>query len=161
MLILIDGHNLIPHIPGISLSDPDDEAKLVKILQDYGRIRQKKIEVYFDQAAIGRAGVKQYSRVKVIYVQKSQTADQAIMNRLKSLAKRSRNVVVVSSDRQVQQAARAAHATVIASSDFASEWQSLMMAEPDLDTRSQPLSEGEVEMWENLFQEKQDKKKKD
>ncbi len=28
MPILVDGHNLVPHVPGLSLRDPDDEMVL-------------------------------------------------------------------------------------------------------------------------------------
>jgi predicted RNA-binding protein with PIN domain len=152
MLLIIDGHNLIPHIPGLSLSDPDDEHKLIKVLQDYSRIRQKTIEVYFDQAAMGQAGQVHFGRIKAVYVQRGMTADQAIMNRLKKLGKRARNVVVVSSDRQVQQAARAVHAAVLTSEAFSAEYQGLIQEEPALDPRSRLLSPDEVEMWERFFQ---------
>jgi len=39
MPLLIDGHNLIGQIPDISLSDPDDEAKLVLLLRRYTTAR--------------------------------------------------------------------------------------------------------------------------
>ena len=152
MQLIVDGHNLIPHIPGLSLSDPDDEHKLIKVLQDYSRIRQNKIEVYFDQAAVGQAGQASFGQVKAVYVQRGMTADQAIMNRLKKLGKRARNVLVVSSDRQVQQAARAVHASVMTSDTFSAECQRLMQEEPELDPRSRLLSPDEVEMWERFFQ---------
>lgn len=152
MQYLIDGHNLIPHIPGLSLSDPDDEHKLIKVLQEYSRIRQKKIDVYFDQAAVGWAGQANFGQVKAVYVQRGMTADQAIMNRLKKLGKRARNVLVVSSDRQVQQAACAVHASVMTSDMFSAEYQRLMQEEPELDPRSRLLSPDEVEMWERFFQ---------
>jgi len=151
MAIIIDGHNLIPRIPGINLADPDDEEQLVRLLQDYCRLRRKQVEVYFDRAPAGQAGERKLGQVRAIFVREGMTADDAIMIRLRQLGKRARNFTVVSSDRQVQQAARAAHATVISANDFASEWQSLMMEEPDLDPRSQLLSEDEVEMWEDIF----------
>ncbi len=152
MQLIIDGHNLVPHIPGLSLSDPDDEHKLVKILQEYSRIRQKTIEVYFDRAAVGQVGEVNFGRVKAFYVQRRITADQAIINRLKKLGKRARNVVVVSSDRQVQQAARAVHATVMNSEVFSAEYQTLIQEEPELDPRNRLLSTDEVERWERFFQ---------
>ncbi len=56
MLILIDGHNLIPKIPGMSLADLDDENQLIPLLQTYCRKRRNTVEVYFDRAPVGRAG---------------------------------------------------------------------------------------------------------
>ena len=29
---VVDGHNLVPKVPGMSLSDPDDETKLISLL---------------------------------------------------------------------------------------------------------------------------------
>ena len=41
MLYLIDGHNLIGQMPGLSLDDPHDEAKLVERLKQlHGPQRQ-------------------------------------------------------------------------------------------------------------------------
>jgi predicted RNA-binding protein with PIN domain len=153
MKMIIDGHNLIPHIPGLSLAELDDEIKLVNILQDYGRLRRKSIEVYFDQAPVGQAGERQFGLVKAIFVLRGTTADQAIMDRLKKLGKRAKNVAVVSSDRQVQSAARTAHAKIITSADFAADWQKLLSQKPEIDPRSRPLSDTEVAMWEKLFSE--------
>lgn len=151
MMLIIDGHNLVPHIPGLSLSDPEDEYKLVIILQDYARLKRKSIEVYFDQAPVGKAGSKQNGLVKSIFVPRGITADEAIMERLRKLKNRARNVTVVSSDRQVEKAARAAHASVMSSGDFSKEWQKMAAEEPELDPRSRLLSSDEVDMWEDIF----------
>ncbi|MEA3328111.1 MAG: NYN domain-containing protein [Chloroflexota bacterium] len=152
MTLIIDGHNLIPHMPGVALSDPDDEEKLIKIIQDFCRVKGVSAEIYFDGAPTGYAGKKQFGRVCAHFVRKGITADEAIMVRLKQLGKRAKNMRVVSSDRQVQQAARASHASVISSSSFASDWQKNMEEIPELDPRSRLLSEAEVDDWERLFQ---------
>ena len=151
MAIIIDGHNLIPHIPGIDLSDPDDEEKLVRVLQEYGRLRRKQIEVYFDRAPVGFSGERNYGQVRAYFVRAGITADDAIMAKLKRLGKRAKNYTVVSSDRQIQQAARAAHAVVIDSATFAADWQRLIDQEPALDPQNQPLSAAELKAWEDLF----------
>lgn len=151
MTLLIDGHNLIPHIQGLNLSDPDDETKLIKILQEYCRLRRKKVLVYFDQAPAGLSGIRRYGSVQAHFVQSGRTADDAIIEKLKKLGKRARNVTVVSSDRQVQQAARAVHASVISSQAFAAEWEALISEQPSLDPRNRQLSEEELADWEALF----------
>ncbi len=154
MAIIIDGHNLIPKLPGISLADLDDEEKLIKLLQEYCRLRRKTVEVYFDRALAGHAGKSRHGQVRAYFIQKGVTADEAIMAKLSKLGKRAKNVTVVSSDRQVQQAARAVHAKVISSEDFVAEWQSLVAEQPDLDPRNKALTQEEVEAWEDLFQNK-------
>ena len=152
MTLIIDGHNLIPHMPGVALSDPDDEDKLIQIIQDYCRVKRTAAEVFFDGAPTGFAGKKQFGKVRAHFVRKRITADEAIMARLKQLGKRARNVRVVSSDRQVQQAARASHAQVISSASFAADWQTIAERTPELDPRSRLLSEEELADWERLFQ---------
>ncbi len=153
MILIVDGHNLIPHLPGFSLGDEDDETQLIRLLQEYARLRRKSIEVYFDRAPAAQAGMRKFGRVQAHFVRSGTTADDAIMERLRSLGKRAKNVQVVSSDRQVQVAARAVHATVITSQAFASEWQNLTAEEPELNPRNRLLSEKEVEAWERLFQQ--------
>jgi hypothetical protein len=73
------------------------------------------------------------------------------MDRLAELGKRARNVVVVSSDRQVRQAARAVHAKVISSQAFAAEMRAVFEDEPELDPRNRLLSQEEVAEWEAFF----------
>ena len=114
-------------------------------------MRRKKATVYFDQAPPGFSGVVSHGRVKAHYVQRGKTADDAIMDALNKLGKRARNVTVVSSDRQVQQAARAVHAKVVSSKEFADDWAALTMVEPTLDPRSRQLTDQELADWEALF----------
>lgn len=150
MALIIDGHNLIPKA-GINLSDPDDEAQLIHLLQEFCRQQRKIVEVYFDQAPAGYAGEQQYGQVRAIFVHSGITADDAIMAHLQQLGKRARQAQVVSSDRQVQQAARAVHATVISSEEFARGLQLLVDETPELDPRNRLLSEEEMVEWEALF----------
>jgi len=46
--IIIDGHNLIPKVSGIQLSDPEDENKLLEMLNEYCRLSRTQAEVFFD-----------------------------------------------------------------------------------------------------------------
>lgn len=154
MTYIIDGHNLIPKIPGINLSDTDDENKLIHILQQFCRLRRTKAIVYFDQAPPGMSGGKNFGSVRANYIRQGRTADDAIMEKLRNMGRRARNVTVISSDRQVQQAARAVHAKVMSSEDFAAKWESLISEDPTLDPRVQPLSEEELAEWEALFKER-------
>lgn len=154
MALIIDGHNLIPRIPGINLSDPDDEEQLIRVLQDYCRLRRKTAEVFFDRAPAGWAGVRQHGLVKAHFVREGTTADDAIIAYLKKLGKRAKNVTLVSSDRQVVAAARAVHAQVMKAEAFAAEWAQLTKEEPGLDPREQPPSEEDIRAWEQLFRRK-------
>jgi uncharacterized protein len=120
-MLVIDGHNLIPKIPGMSLGDMDDEERLLALLQVYARVRRKKIDVFFDGAPPGQSGQRVYGLVRAHFVQAGRTADEAIRLQLVALGKAARNASVVTADRQVQANARALHAQVISSEAFAAE----------------------------------------
>jgi hypothetical protein len=151
MAIIIDGHNLIPHLQGMSLSDPDDEENLIRQLQAYCQKARKRVTVYFDRAPAGMAGERQFGSVRAVFVREGMTADEAIMVHLKRLGKRARNVIVVSSDRQVKQAARAVHARVKTSEVFAAEMVLNITEESDFNPRNRLLSQEEVAEWEAFF----------
>lgn len=117
MPYLIDGHNLIPKA-GISLASPDDEMELVAALQEFARISRLEVEVFFDGAPPGEARSRRFGKVTAHFVPLGATADAAIKARLKKLAKAARTWVVVTSDRDVQLASRAAGARVVSSEEF-------------------------------------------
>ena len=119
MPYLIDGHNLIPKVPGLSLDAVDDEMQLVEMLQEFCRRKGKRVEVFFDKAPPGGRRVRVFGSVTARFVGQGATADDAIMGRLARLGRAARNWTVVSSDRQVRTAARAKHATSLPSEDFA------------------------------------------
>jgi predicted RNA-binding protein with PIN domain len=150
---LIDGHNLIAKIPGLSLSMPDDEERLIELLNRFGREGRRKLEVYFDGAPPGQAGVRDYGRVRAHFVAAGQTADAAIRGRLVKLGKSASGWVVVSSDREVQAAAHEAHAKVLRAEDFSHQVQTTLQARlaQTHDAADQPLSEEEVNEWLAIF----------
>ncbi len=156
MNYLIDGHNLIAKIPGLSLSMPDDEPRLVELLVRFSQPGKGQVEVYFDAAPPGQAGERKYGRVRAHYVPVGNTADQAIRSRLQSLGRASRSWVVVTSDRAIQAAAREAHARVMPSEEFAELLRSSLEGQANLRELSpdRPLSEEEVKEWLEIFKGK-------
>jgi hypothetical protein len=156
MTILIDGHNLIPHVPGLSLSQPDDEQALIAWLQAYCRQKHKHIEVYFDRAPPGQAGKRGFGLVSAIFVQQGMIADEAIRLRLVRLGKAAANYTVVSSDHQVQAEARSRHARVISSEAFAQELMNLAHSGSDNSGSPTGLTSGELHAWLDLFGQTED-----
>jgi hypothetical protein len=156
---IIDGHNLIAHIPGLELSMPDDEERLVELLRRFGRGTPHKLEVYFDGAPVGQAGVRDFGQVKAHFVRQGQTADEAIRRRLAKLGRSSASWVIVSSDRAVQAAGHEAHAQTLRSEDFAGLLQATLEGRLASEHSSfeQPLSEGEVNEWLRIFREQRKK----
>jgi predicted RNA-binding protein with PIN domain len=118
MPYLIDGHNLIPKL-GLRLDLPDDEAELIAALQEFSRLSRRECEVYFDGAPAGQISTQKFSAVTAHFVRLGTTADSAIQARLTKLGRAARNWIVVSSDHEVQKAARTAHAEVASSEEFA------------------------------------------
>lgn len=119
MPYIIDGHNLIPKVPGLSLQQMDDEQHLVEMLQEFCRRQRKQVEVYFDNAPPGGVRARNLGSVTARFVRQGTTADSAIRRRLANLGRSARNWIVVSSDQAVQAEARAAHAQVVPSETFA------------------------------------------
>lgn len=159
MPYLVDGHNLIPKVPGLALEEIDDEVQLIELLQIYARLSRKAVEVYFDNAPPGQPRSRSYGSVTAHFVRQGQSADQAISARLNRLGSAARNWSVVSSDGQVQAAARAARARVLSSEAFARQLQSQLRSQLQSfeDNRATPaasegsLSEDEVDEWMKLF----------
>jgi len=152
MPYIIDGHNLIPKIPGMSLQDLEDELQLVNLLQEFCRLQRKQIEVYFDNAPPGGAPVRNFGRVVARFVRQGGTADQAIQKKLKRLGGEARNWTVVSSDREVQANARALRAKIISAEIFARQLMEVLEDSTAISTDSEDeLSPGEVEDWMRIF----------
>jgi predicted RNA-binding protein with PIN domain len=154
MPYLIDGHNLVPHLPGLSLRLVDDEMRLVEWLQVFCQKKRRDVEVFFDQAPPGFLPKRKFGRITAHFVRQRSTADAAIQARLLELGKSARNFSVVSSDFQVQAAARFAHAAVISSEDFARELVKLAGEAPASRQADAPLSTEELAYWEDLFKGK-------
>jgi predicted RNA-binding protein with PIN domain len=154
MPYLIDGHNLIPKV-GLRLDSPDDEMELVTILQEFARLKRQQVEVYFDGAPVGQAGTRKLGTVKAHFVRLGQTADNAIRARLIKMEKTAKNWTVVSSDREVQSAARLAHAQFITSEEFVKMIKRAINSAPKANTDNKKISSQEVDEWLRLFREKE------
>ena len=149
---LIDGHNLIGQMPNLRLDDPHDEEKLLEHLRRYRAKTGHAIVVVFDAGHTYRpAATKKRGGITIQFAPAGKTADQIIMRRLRKV-KNPQAVMVVSSDRAVQQAARQARVRVLNSSEFAA--QLLPAAQTEHDAGSQAdvtLSPDEIDEWLNLF----------
>ncbi len=153
MPYIIDGHNLVPRIPGLSLEDIEDENTLIEILQKFASQRRTKVEVFFDRAPAARAGSQTHGLVKAHFITRESTADQAIKNRLSRLGNSARNWTVVSSDRDILAEARSFHCQILKNTEFAELLGSASSPKkPTSEKTEQPeISPGEVDYWLNQF----------
>ena len=150
MPYLIDGHNLIPKV-GLRLDSPDDEMELVAILGEFARLKRQQVEVYFDGAPIGYDGTRKLGTVRAHFIRLGQSADSAIRARLNRMEKDARNWIVVSSDREVQSAARVAHAQFISSEEFVKSLRESHKSAPRTGVNDKKLSPAEVDEWLKIF----------
>jgi predicted RNA-binding protein with PIN domain len=156
MPYLIDGHNLIPRLGGLRLDNPDDEQRLIRLLQAFAATRRQKIEVYFDRAMLGRAGPQTFGQVTAHFVVRGSSADAAIAARLKQLGNSAAGWTVVSSDHEVQAAARRSRARIVSSEEFAAQLIN-SQRRPQQEEKPQP-SATEVDEMLRLFRKKSGRK---
>jgi len=150
MFYLVDGHNLIPKL-GLRLESLDDEEELIRRLQEYCRLRRARLEVYFDGALPGTASKRAAGALTAYFIRQGSSADAALESRLARLGRQARNWTVVSSDRRVQQSARAAHAAVLSSEEFAGEISRIEAAGISKLKGEATLAPEEVEEWLKEF----------
>ena len=148
---LIDGHNLIGRMPGLRLDDPNDEEKLLEHLRRYRARTGHQLTVVFDPGQSYRSGkTKKQGGITVQFAPHGQTADQIIKRRVRRV-KNAQAVIVVTSDRAVQQTAQRANIRVLDAGAFA---QQLLQNSSTQDQGSQAnvnLSPEEVDEWLTLF----------
>lgn len=150
MPFLIDGHNLIPKL-GLRLDDPNDELELVRLLQDFARIRRQPVEVYFDGAPVGQAGMRKIGSIKAHFVRLGATADAAIRRRLESMGRSAKNWTVVSSDHEVQSAAKVNQAGSITADEFANLLRTTRQSDNSPKSEEKHISPNEVDEWMSIF----------
>jgi uncharacterized protein len=153
MPYLIDGHNLIPKV-GLRLDSPDDEMELVTILQEFARLKRQQVEVYFDGAPVGYDGSRSLGTVRAHFVRQGQTADNAIRARLNRMAKDARNWIVVSSDREVQSAARVVRAQYISAEEFVKSIREAQNSVQKVSADDNEIPSAEVDEWLKIFGDK-------
>ncbi len=149
MPYLVDGHNLIPKL-GLRLDSPDDEMQLVGILQEFARLSRRDAHVFFDGAPAGQVQTRRFGKVTAHFVRLGRTADDAIKAELKRLGSAARNWIVITSDRAVQIEARAAHASVVSSEEFAKRLRRVQGSAQRKDGEPELTAE-EVQDWLRLF----------
>lgn len=153
MPYLIDGHNVIGQTPGLSLADPDDEVKLVRLINRYCARERRKATVIFDGGLPGGVSKLSTSSVAVIFASdRHTTADDLILNRIEA-EKNPAGLIVVSSDQKLLTAARRRRAATQSAAEFG---RALRGAEATGPTpqKQRGLTQNEVAEWESLFKKK-------
>lgn len=149
MPYLIDGHNLIGQIPGLELTDPHDEAKLVERLKSFMGRKRKRCTVIFDGGLPGgRSRDLSTSSVKVVFAHGGTNADAIIMERIRNVRDPG-SLTIVSADHEIINAARRRRVKVVSPNTFASEMNAPVV--PDDSDPNPHISPHEVNQWLELF----------
>jgi len=156
--LLIDGHNLIGQIPGLSLADPDDEGDLVMLLRRYTTARRgRQVVIVFDHGMYGHPQTLDGYGISCHFARSPQDADAQLIKRIQAL-KRPRDWTLVTSDRQVVRAAEDRGVRVISSHTFARQLLTpAQSAGAQVEQRDIRLSEAEIAEWLRLFGEAPEK----
>jgi predicted RNA-binding protein with PIN domain len=156
--LVIDGHNLIPKVPGLRLEDDDDEERLSTMVNEYCRLSRSQAEVFFDGAPSPGKAPRNSGLVRVHFVRKGLTADDAIINYVRQHQQPDHLLTVISSDHHVQNATRGFGATVITSEVFSQQMQAIFSSPAATQEQEQrPLSEQEVLQWLDEFKNRQNR----
>lgn len=152
MPYLIDGHNLIGRLDGVSLSDPRDEDKLIARLASFATLSRKRVTVVFDPApheVIGRLNVReQRSGITVIWAPAGRTADDVLREEIAATRDR-KGLIVITSDAAVAGYARVNGVRTVSASDFAKQ----LRGNRDERAADKPADIGSVDEWLGVFKE--------
>ncbi|HNS50885.1 MAG TPA: NYN domain-containing protein [Anaerolineae bacterium] len=151
MPLLIDGHNLIGRCPGLSLSDPDDEEKLVRLLAAYASRTGKKVTVAFDPGEpTSLPRTRRLGGVEIVFAAPGTTADALILRRVQH-ARHPAGWTVVTSDVDLAERVARLGARTRSAHEFAAEACARGAAAEE---RQSAPSPGEVEAWLEIFKTK-------
>lgn len=121
MYWVIDGYNLMRQSPQMSSLEIQDAKKgkkaLINFLNTFSELTSEKVRVYFDlYSQMGSSLLEERDGlVDLVYSRGSYTADEEILLHLKQKAP---HVFCVSSDREIQQGAKALGVSFLNSQDF-------------------------------------------
>lgn len=150
--MIIDGHNLIPKMPGLNLKDMDDEVQLIEIIQEYCRLARRQAELFFDGSPEPKAAQRKSGLVHVHFVRVGSSADDAIVQYVKNHSGDRLNLTVVSSDHRVRNGALSHGVEVISAEVFSRQVVTVLSERAVAQkTGEKKLSDDEVQEWMQFF----------
>lgn len=151
MPVIIDGHNLIGKMSRISLADPDDEEKLVKILARHlHRSPQKAIVVFDKGAEVDFAPRLKAPKVTVMFASPEGSADEIIIDIIKR-DPNPKGLTIVSSDNEIRRCARSRRARLVSAEDFAKKIESAPEHRPGRPETGDTVDDIDVDEWLDYF----------
>ncbi len=158
MPYLIDGNNLIGSSPDISLNDPEARKKLIEIVRKFQQSKNCTVIIFFDGEPDGLSYLRSVTaKFTVQFPRYGQSADEEIKRVLNSY-QHFRDVILVSSDRELKDFARHKGARTINSGEFHSELKKYSRVHKKKQKKNERintrLSKREVDQWLKIFGDK-------
>jgi predicted RNA-binding protein with PIN domain len=158
MPYIIDGNNLVGCFPDISLDDPDARSRLLYVIRKFQENRKNNVIIVFDGEP--DEGVRKQvtsSKFTIVYPDIGNSADDEIKVILSSF-NYFKDVVVVTSDRELKTFAKKKGAKTINSIEFYFELKRFShiygKKEENQKRIDAKLSETEVDQWMKIFNER-------
>jgi predicted RNA-binding protein with PIN domain len=158
MPYLIDGNNLIGHIPDLSLGDRESRFLLVSRLRRFQKIKNTRVILVFDgppQEGLGTYH-NSVSPFSIAHPEPGESADSLIEEFIREQTDL-RRFFVVSSDREIRYFARKHGAKSIDCAAFYLELKGILREsreEAELQKNDEPPTPLEVRQWDDVFRTK-------
>jgi len=155
MPYIIDGNNLIGCSPDISLDNSNSRTEIVSIVKKFQTNKKSKIIIVFDGEPDTFSNEENPSeKIVVKYPPIGDSADDEIKRILDSYTY-FRDVVLVTSDRELKDIAKKKGARVVNSIEFYYELKRVFRATGRIEMKQKridtELSDGEVDQWLKIF----------
>ncbi len=154
-MIVIDGHNLLWAVHALADSPHvSDEVDLCRIISRYLRLVGERGEIVFDGTGPSDKRVfDSISALDVLFAGLGTDADTVIEDKVRA-SSASREMTVISSDRQLRRAVQSQRATAMKADEF---WKVVLkeLSQKHVDqepsAKQQGLSESETDQWLEMF----------
>lgn len=158
-MFIIDGHNLLHAIPKVDEStNLISELQLCRIVDNYLKRTGNSGEIIFDGTGpTDKTGFDNFYRLEISFSGLNTDTDTRIEDKI-SASSAPKRLIIVSSDRRLQKAARARKATSLKSEKFwsnLSKQLSIKRPKKEPGEKRYGLSESETEQWLDYFGFKQ------
>lgn len=157
MPYIIDGNNLIGCSPDISLEDKEAREKLLHIVRNFQENRNNNVILFFDgEPANGLHREEVNQKFSIRYPRFGGSADEEIRELLESYHDY-RDVILVSSDRELKTIAKKKGAKIVNSIEFYFRLKQAYRVDERQEEKKKridaQLSDNEVDHWMKIFQE--------
>ena len=157
MPYIIDGNNLIGCSPDISLEDKEARTKLLHIVRNFQENRNNNVILFFDgEPANGLYREEVNQKFSIRYPRFGGSADEEIRELLESYSDY-RDVILVSSDRELKTIGKKKGAKIVNSIEFYFRLKQAYRVDERREEKKKridaQLSDNEVDQWMKIFQE--------